>query len=59
MGAPHPITTCYNMQGIYEIKTGDKIAQLIPKRRHKALIVTGKATDIGEDRGGGFGHSGV
>lgn len=45
--------------GIYTIRTGDKIAQLIPARRYKAKLELGKVDDIGSNRGGGWGHSGV
>lgn len=48
-----------NRPGTYVINAGDKIAQMIPMRRYRAKIVPGKAEDIGTDRGGGFGHSGV
>lgn len=49
-----------NKQGWYEIKKGDKIAQLVFTKYEKAEFV--ECTDvkeIGEDRGGGFGSTGI
>jgi dUTP pyrophosphatase len=48
-----------NKPGIYRIRTGDRIVQLIPKKLFKAVLTTGKADLVGLNRGGGFGHTGV
>ncbi|HEY8423063.1 MAG TPA: dUTP diphosphatase [Thermoclostridium sp.] len=49
-----------NKQGIYHIKKGDRIAQLVlqevPRMR---LKVVGSVADIGMNRGGGFGSTGI
>lgn len=45
--------------GVYVIRHGDKIAQMQPTTKYKFNFTVGKATDIGTDRGGGFGSSGV
>lgn len=56
----HLLTDKGNKQGNYEIKKGDRIAQLVLQRvpRINWVQVT-SVKDIGEDRGGGFGSSGV
>ena len=49
-----------NRKGSYRIRKGDRIAQLVLKevpRMH--LVVVGSVRDIGSDRGGGFGSTGV
>lgn len=48
-----------NKEGTYVINNGDKICQLVPQRRYKANLISGYASGVGNDRGGGFGHSGV
>lgn len=48
-----------NRQGSYIIRTGDKIGQLVPHKRIAASISIGNVLDVGSDRGGGFGHTGV
>lgn len=42
----------------YRIHHGDKIAQLVPARRYAAKLSFGIVKGVGQDRGGGFGHSG-
>ena len=64
--APGDDKTCYtvdsngNKQGIYHIRKGDRIAQLVlqevPRMR---LKVVDSVADIGTNRGGGFGSTGV
>lgn len=56
---PYSVSEKGNKRGMYIIRTGDKICQLVPQRRNKAKLVLGNADSIGSDRGGGFGHSGV
>jgi dUTP pyrophosphatase len=49
-----------NRQGIYEIKKGDRIAQLVLKEVPTInWVVVDSVKDIGTDRQGGFGSSGV
>lgn len=43
---------------VYHITNGMKIAQLVIEPRFVMNLIPGKATDIGHDRGGGFGSSG-
>jgi dUTP pyrophosphatase len=49
-----------NKKGTYRIRSGDRIAQivlqLVPKM---SLKVVDSVADIGQDRGGGFGSTGV
>lgn len=49
-----------NKQGIYYIKKGDRIAQLVLQEvpRMKFKLVS-SVLDMGENRGGGFGSTGV
>lgn len=49
-----------NRAGVYHIHVGDRIAQLVPAR--VPLIQweeNGDVEAVGENRGGGFGHSGI
>lgn len=56
----YPCSEKGNRQGSYVIRTGDKVAQLIPTPAYKARIILGNMVDeIGINRGGGFGHTGV
>ncbi len=51
-----------NREGHYKIHIGDRIAQLVMAEVAEAEICEGKApedTSTVEDRGGGFGHSGI
>ena len=49
-----------NKKGTYSIKNGDRIAQLVLQRVPKMkLTVVQSVKDIGEDRQGGFGSTGV
>ena len=49
-----------NKQGWYEIKKGDKIAQLVFSKYEKVEFVECQnVKEIGEDRGGGFGSTGI
>ncbi len=54
------ITEKNNRQGIYHIKKGDRIAQIV---LHEVLrmefVETSCVADIGKERGGGFGSTGV
>ena len=46
--------------GTYLIRKGDRIAQMVIKKVEYADLVTvSDVRSIGEDRGGGFGHSGI
>jgi dUTP pyrophosphatase len=50
----------YNMCGSYEIRRGDRIAQIVLQKIPKIKFTVVKSVaDIGEDRGGGFGSSGI
>lgn len=55
-----PLDSKGNKKGSYQIKKGDRVAQIVlnevPKMK---LTVVDSVKDIGEDRGGGFGHTGV
>lgn len=51
-----------NRQGNYWVKAGDRIAQLIVAQVAEAIVVEGKPENdqhTAQNRGGGFGHSGV
>ena len=49
-----------NKKGIYRIRKGDRIAQLVLQRVPRMkLVVVDSVKDIGENRGGGFGSTGV
>ncbi len=49
-----------NRKGNYLIRKGDRIAQLVLKEIPRMkLVVVPSVAGIGEDRGGGFGSSGV
>ena len=49
-----------NKQGVYHIKKGDRIAQLVlqevPRMRFN---IVNSVSDLGRNRGGGFGSTGV
>lgn len=49
-----------NMKGAYQVKKGDRIAQIVlcavPRMK---FVFVGDVTKIGEDRGGGFGSTGI
>lgn len=55
-----PLDSKDNKKGPYQIRKGDRVAQIVlnevPKMK---LLVVNSVKDIGEDRGGGFGHTGV
>ncbi|HOK43219.1 MAG TPA: aminotransferase [Thermoclostridium caenicola] len=57
---PLPVSSKGNRQGTYSIKKGDRIAQLVlaqvPRMR---LCLVDSVKRIGQDRGGGFGSTGV
>jgi len=59
-GEPLPLSTKGNRQGTYIIRKGDRIAQLVlaevPRMR---LCVVDSVRNIGTDRGGGFGSTGI
>jgi dUTP pyrophosphatase len=49
-----------NKQGSYEIKKGDRIAQLVLSEVPKMeLQLVDSVSDIGNNRGGGFGSTGI
>ena len=51
-----------NKEGTYVIKKGDRIAQMVLNKIEKIEFVKvneGKIETIGNNRGGGFGHTGV
>lgn len=49
-----------NRNGIYHIKTGDRIAQMVLSRVPKAMLTEiENVREIGEDRMGGFGSTGI
>lgn len=49
-----------NQKGTYIIKKGDRIAQLVLQRVPRMkLVVVESVKEIGENRGGGFGSTGV
>ena len=49
-----------NKKGVYIIKHGDKIAQIVLKKVEKIEFeIVDSVKDIGEDRGGGFGSTGM
>ena len=49
-----------NEQGIYIIEAGDKVAQLVLQKVPKAkMIEVDTVSKIGQDRGGGFGSTGI
>jgi|GEM_PF-6100152 len=59
-GEPLPVSTKGNRQGTYIIKKGDRIAQLVlAKVPRMRLSVVDSVKEIGGDRGGGFGSTGV
>lgn len=59
-GEPLPVSTKGNCQGTYIIKKGDRIAQLVlAKVPRMRLSVVDSVKEIGGDRGGGFGSTGV
>lgn len=49
-----------NQKGTYKIKKGDRLAQIVLQEAPRILFkVVESVKDIGEDRGGGFGSTGV
>jgi dUTP pyrophosphatase len=49
-----------NKMGTYKIKKGDRIAQIVLQKVPKIKFIPVKSVkDIGEDRGGGFGSTGI
>ncbi len=49
-----------NKKGIYKIKKGDRIAQIVLQAVPKIVFsVVDSVSDIGKDRGGGFGSTGI
>lgn len=59
-GEPLPLSSKGNRQGTYLIKKGDRVAQLVlaavPRMRIRTVD---SVKEIGRDRGGGFGSTGV
>ncbi len=59
-GTVYTINEKGNKQGTYHIKKGDRIAQLVLQEVPKIKwIPTDNVKAIGEDRGGGFGSTGI
>lgn len=55
-----PLDAKGNMKGTYVIRKGDRIAQLVLARVPRMnLCVVKSVKEIGDDRGGGFGSTGV
>ena len=49
-----------NKKGPYQIKKGDRVAQIVLQRVPKMkFVVVDSVSGIGEDRGGGFGSTGT
>ena len=49
-----------NKMGTYKIKKGDRVAQIVLQEVPKIKFTLVKSVkDIGEDRGGGFGSTGI
>lgn len=56
------ITEKGNKNGIYKINKGDRIAQIVLCKCEKFVfeqVESGKIENIGINRGGGFGHTGI
>ena len=61
-GSSEPLTIDQKgcIHGTYKIRKGDRIAQMVvAKVEYCNFIETDNVKEIGEDRGGGFGSSGV
>ncbi len=59
---PEPLTpdSKGNRHGTYRIRIGDRIAQMVLARVETIRWQQGESVaDVGSDRGGGFGHSGI
>lgn len=55
----YPVSEKGNKQGIYKIKTGDRIAQIVLNRVFEIeFSLTDSVKDLGYNRGGGFGSTG-
>ena len=55
-----PLNSKGNVNGIYKIKEGDRIAQFVLcKTPRIKFVLTDNISNIGTNRGGGFGSSGV
>lgn len=49
-----------NQKGTYQIKKGDRVAQMVVAQYAKAsFVLTEDVSSIGQDRAGGFGSTGV
>lgn len=58
--SPFTLNDKGNKQGTYLIKKGDRIAQMVfAKVEYASLDLVTTVADIGQDRGGGFGSSGI
>ena len=59
-GEPFDLSTKGCMHGTYKIKTGDRIAQMVfAKVEQCSFSECGDVSSIGQNRGGGFGSSGI
>ncbi|NLN45849.1 MAG: dUTP diphosphatase [Clostridiaceae bacterium] len=59
-GEPWTLDTKGNQPGAYRVRVGDRIAQMVlAKVETIRWEETGSVREVGNDRGGGFGHSGV
>lgn len=59
-GEPFDLSTKGCMHGTYKIKTGDRIAQMVFAKVEQCSFAECKdVSSIGQNRGGGFGSSGI
>jgi dUTP pyrophosphatase len=57
---PFTLDTKGNKPGTYRVRVGDRIAQMVLARVETIRWEeTGSVKEVGNDRGGGFGHSGI
>lgn len=59
-GNIYTIDTKGNQKGDYQIRKGDRIAQIVLQRVPRInFVLVDSVRDIGENRGGGFGSTGI
>jgi len=59
-GEPWTLDTKGNKPGAYRVRVGDRIAQMVLARVETIRWEeTSSVREVGNDRGGGFGHSGI
>ena len=57
---PWTVSDKGNKQGVYKISKGDRIAQMVvAKVEYCEPVTVDSVADIGSNRGGGFGSTGV